>query len=90
MEPINGRMLSVEEIKERLDKFNETVPSDWSLLEGAHPLQQVSFMYPCYIKPFSEEMITKSLAQIEQAKKESKSDDPIIRSLAKIKLNSNY
>jgi hypothetical protein len=56
-EPINGRMLSNEEIKERLDAFNERVPYDWSLFEGAHPLQQVSFMYPFYIKPLTINMV---------------------------------
>lgn len=52
-EPINGRLLSNQEIKERLDAFNENVPNDWSLFEGVHPLQAVSFMYPSYISPIT-------------------------------------
>lgn len=42
------KLLTGEEIEQRLDKFNET--EDWSVFHDVPQIQQVSVMYPSRIK----------------------------------------
>lgn len=45
------KLLTSEEIKTRLDKFNENY--DWSVFNDVPPVQQVEVMYPHYLKRFA-------------------------------------
>jgi hypothetical protein len=44
-------LLSVEEIKQRLQAFWDSNEQNWSIFDDVPPIQQVSVMYPHRIKP---------------------------------------
>jgi len=86
-EPINGGILSSEEIQARLDKFNET--DDWSLLIGAHPSQQICFMYPHQIKPLKLNVPEKKF-DVKDFYNKYKAASPMEKIRMKLKLNSHF
>lgn len=43
-------LLSIEEIKQRLQAFWDSNEQDWSVFDDVPPIQQVSVMYPHRIK----------------------------------------
>lgn len=45
------KLLTAEEIKARLDKFNENY--DWTVFNDVPPIQQIDVMYPHYLKKFA-------------------------------------
>lgn len=51
--PVFGKddILSVEEIRQRLQAFWDSNEQNWSIFDDVPPIQQVSVMYPHRIKP---------------------------------------
>lgn len=66
-----SKMLSPEQIKERIEKFNET--NDWSVFDDVPPEQHYAVMYPYSIKRLTFNTdLTQQFKELKEARNNGK------------------